>query len=49
MAEVKRYVVTRQDELVGGPYLWDGEQEWSPPEEGKLELEEDYLKRMREE
>lgn len=47
--EVKRYVVTVEDHIVGGPYLWDGETEWTPPEVGKLELESDYLTRMSDE
>lgn len=47
MAENKRYVVVdNKGKQVGGPYIWDGVSEWSPPEEGKLELESDYRKRM---
>jgi len=38
--EAKRYVVVNADgDVVGGPYLWDGEQAWTPPVEGKLILE----------
>jgi hypothetical protein len=47
MAENKRYVVVdNKGKQVGGPYIWDGVSEWSPPEDGKLVLEEVYLRSL---
>ena len=47
MTEVKRYVVVSKDPasktIIGGPYLWDGEAQWQPPEEGTLMPESDAL------
>lgn len=41
----KRYVVVDEETktIVGGPYLWDGITEWTPPDEGTLMLEADAL------
>lgn len=39
-----RYVVVVDSPsklIVGGPYLWDGVAEWTPPEQGTLLLESD--------
>lgn len=38
-----RYVVVDTDNktIIGGPYLWDGVSQWTPPEEGTLLLEAD--------
>lgn len=39
-----RWVVVDEDRsIVGGPYLWDGETEWEPPEQGRLMVEGDAL------
>lgn len=41
MAEAQRYVVVdkKAKAVVGGPYLWDGKTDWTPPDEGDLMLE----------
>jgi hypothetical protein len=43
MSAVARWVVVDSDTrtIVGGPYLWDGTTEWTPPEQGRLILEAD--------
>ena len=41
---IGRWVVVRGGAIVGGPYLWDGEAEWQPPEPGELVRESDALK-----
>lgn len=40
---VGRYVVVDEGTkyILGGPYLWDGVAEWTPPEEGTLMIEAD--------
>jgi hypothetical protein len=40
-----RYVVvdTDTETIVGGPYLWDGLAEWTPPVAGTLLLESEAL------
>jgi hypothetical protein len=40
-----RYVVVDQQSrtIIGGPYKWDGVQEWTPSESGTLMLEADAL------
>lgn len=47
MTEVTSYVVVPDDEndktIVGGPYLWDGGTEWTPPDPGVLLRESDAL------
>jgi hypothetical protein len=46
MPEVQRWVVVTDEPakaIVGGPYLWDGETEWQPPEAGTTMLEADAL------
>ncbi len=41
MPKVRRWVVVDPDTdtIIGGPYLWDGESDWEPPQKGTL-LEE---------
>lgn len=47
MADVQRYVVvdTKNKLIVGGPYLWNGQDPWTPPEEGDLMLESEADKK----
>jgi hypothetical protein len=40
MAEIKRYVVLDQDGKFENIVVWDGESEWSPPENHRLVLED---------
>lgn len=35
-------VLNDNDEIIGGPYLWDGKTEWTPPEEGTLDTLDAY-------
>lgn len=43
----QRWVVVPDDPdnktIVGGAYLWDGQAEWAPPEQGRLMLESEAL------
>lgn len=45
MPEAQRWVVVDSNldlkRIIGGPYLWDGETQWTPPEDGELMLEAD--------
>ena len=43
MAEPQRYVLVDEDtqQIVGGPFLWDGVTAWEPPDPGTLMLEAD--------
>lgn len=46
MAEAKTYVVVAVDDItkkLGGPYVWDGETQWQPPELGRLVTEAEHL------
>lgn len=39
MAKVQAYIVVDDNnDMLGGPYLWNGEDEWTPPERGFLVL-----------
>lgn len=41
----ERYVVVNATDrvIVGGPYLWDGQSDWSPPEQGELMTQAEAL------
>lgn len=43
MAGIDRWVVVDSETptIVGGPYLWDGESDWEPPQQGHLMTEAD--------
>ena len=45
MPDVQRYLVVDEASrtIVGGPYLWDGEAQWTPPDEGTLMLESEAM------
>lgn len=44
---MERWVVVDVDgNKVGGPYLWDGKNPWTPPERGSLVKESEYLARQ---
>ncbi len=44
MGGPERWVVVNDDgAIVAGPYLWDGEADWAPPEQGELVREAEAL------
>lgn len=47
MADSTRYVVVREAPedrtIIGGPYLWDGHTDWTPPDDGDLMREAEAL------